>query len=152
MTNDKLDICPKCECDACYIKPISEFANSYFCWGCGFNTTDLMLEEQFDFAEFEINVPELYKQLATTDSVGRRWYPSFINIPDVGTVFINGTSIENWQWAGILLRPLTEKEQLMYVERGIKNIPKMLSDVKSLQMFGKDFIDACEYVGVFKEI
>ena len=41
MTNDKLDICPKCGCDGCYITPINETKNNYFCWGCGFQIFDL---------------------------------------------------------------------------------------------------------------
>ena len=49
MTNDKLTTCPLCECDGCYVTPINETAYNYFCWGCGFQTNDLMKEGEFDF-------------------------------------------------------------------------------------------------------
>jgi len=146
MTKDQLSICPLCKSDGCYITPLSEFANKYFCWGCGYNTTDFMKEGQFDFEEIEIAMPELYKDLAKTDSEGRRWYPNTINIPDRGTVFINGKSAEEAQWAGILVRELTEEEQAKFASKGIK----YLSDPKTLKLFGNDFVEACDYVGIFK--
>jgi len=144
-SRDNLGHCPLCECDACYIAPISEFANSYFCWGCGYNTTDLMRVGEFDFEELEIGYPELYKDLAKIDSDGRKWYPSTINIPEKGTVFINGINSEDWQWAGILVRELTAEEKEKYAKKNITH----LSDTKTLKLFGTDFIEACDYVGVF---
>lgn len=147
VSKDKLSICPKCGCDGCYVVPISEFANRYFCWGCGFNTTDLMKEGEFDFEEIELALPELYKDLAVTDSEGRRWYPSTISIPDKGTVFVNGQSADNWQWAGILVRELTDAEK---AKNTGKLGTKYLSDTNTLKMFGRDFIEACDYVGIFK--
>jgi predicted RNA-binding Zn-ribbon protein involved in translation (DUF1610 family) len=38
---DSLQICPKCGSDACYVTPINSTNNKYFCFGCGFETTDL---------------------------------------------------------------------------------------------------------------
>lgn len=147
IPQDQLAICPKCKCDGCYVTPINEFnLNRYFCWGCGFNTTDLMREGEFDFEEVELAMPELYKDLAYTDEERRRWYPTTINIPDKGTVFINGTSIADWQWAGILVREATPEETSKFASKGIK----YLSDTKTLRFFEKDFIEACDYVGIFK--
>jgi hypothetical protein len=147
IEKDQLGICPKCKCDGCYITPMNEFgANTYFCWGCGFNTTDFMRQGEFDFEEVELAMPELYKDLAYNDEQGRRWYPSTVNIPDKGTVFLNGTSIADWQWAGILVREATPEEAQKLATKGIK----YLSDIKTLKLFGKDFIEACDYVGIFK--
>lgn len=146
MTKDELGICPLCKSDGCYITPVNEVANRYFCWGCGYNTTDFMKEGEFNFEEMEIGIPELYKDLAKTDSEGRRWYPSTINIPEKGTVFMNGKSADESEWAAILVRELTESEQEKYAGKNIK----YLSDSKTLKLFGSDFIEACEYIGVFK--
>lgn len=147
IPQDQLTTCPKCKSDGCYVTPINEFgANRYFCWGCGYNTTDFMREGEFDFDEIELAMPELYKDLAYNDEQGRRWYPTTVNIPDKGTVFLNGTSIADWQWAGILVREATLEEAQRFTNKGIK----YLSDTKTLKLFGKDFIEACDYVGIFK--
>ena len=60
---DKLDNCPKCGCDGCYVQPVNRYKKSYFCWGCGFQTNDLMKVGEFDFEQYEETLPELYKDI-----------------------------------------------------------------------------------------
>lgn len=142
---DKMSICPKCGCDGCYITPINETKNNYFCWGCGFQTNDLMVEGEFDFAQYEETMPELYKDIKYVDSEKRVWYPISINLPDRGTVFLSGKSTEEVQWSAIKVVPLTEEEKK---QPKYKNL-KYKSDAKSLKHFGNDFIEACDYMGMF---
>jgi hypothetical protein len=104
-----------------------------------------MREGEFDFEQYEEEMPELYKDLKYTDEQGRVWYPQAINIEDKGTVFANGGSKEDWQWAGIKTIELTEEE---------KELPKFKgkthkSDSASLQGFETDFFAACDYIGLF---
>ena len=145
MTNDKLDICPKCGCDGCYVTPINETKSNYFCWGCGFQTNDLMKEGEFNFEAFEETLPELYKDVKYTDQEGRVWYPISINIPDKGTVFLNGKTAENTFWSAIKVVSLSEEEKQQPKYKGLDH----KSDPKSLKEFGDDFIEACDYVGLF---
>lgn len=142
---DKMSICPKCGCDGCYVSPINETKNNYFCWGCGFQTNDLMVEGEFDFAQYEETMPELYKDIKYVDEQKRVWYPISINLPDKGTVFISGKSKEEVQWSAIKVVPLTEEEKK---QPKYKNL-KYKSDAKSLKHFGDDFIEACDYMGMF---
>ena len=143
---DKLIDCPLCsEKAACYEVPINEFHNSCICFGCGFTTNDLMQEGEFNFEEFESSLPELYKDIKKTDSKNRVWYPQAINISGKGTVFAKGPNKDHWQWSAIKSVELTEEE---------KTLPKFKnqthkSDSLSLQDFGKDFIEACDYIGFF---
>lgn len=141
---DKLDTCPKCGCDGCYIMPINETKNSYNCFGCGFYTSDLLVEGEYDKPEYEKEMPELYKDLVYVDAQDRCWYPQTINT-DKGTVFVNGSNTENWNWSAIKKIQLTEEESKM---QRYKNQTHK-SDPKSLQSFGKDFIEALDYIGVF---
>jgi hypothetical protein len=145
MTNDKLDICPKCGCDGCYVTPINETKFNYFCWGCGFQTNDLMKEGDFDFEAYEEVIPELYKDAKHTDEQGRVWYPIVINIEDRGTVFLNGKDLETAEWSAIRVVELTEEEK---AQPKFKD-KKYKSDAKSLKSFGNDFIEACDYLGIF---
>lgn len=142
---DKMSICPKCGCDGCYVTPINETKNNYFCWGCGFQTNDLMVEGEFDFGQYEETMPELYKDVKYVDSEKRVWYPISINLPDKGTVFLSGKSIEEIEWSAIKVVPLTEEEMK---QPKYKNL-KYKSDAKSLKHFGDDFIEACDYMGMF---
>lgn len=145
MTNDKLELCPKCGCDGCYVTPINETLFNYFCWGCGFQTNDLMKEGEFDFDKFEEVLPELYKDVKYTDEQGRVWYPGTMNIEDKGTVFLNGKSADSVEWAAIKVVPLTEEEKQQPKYKDLK----YKSDAKSLKTFGNDFIEACDYIGLF---
>lgn len=137
------DLCGRHEC--CWQTPINEIYSSYTCFDCGFSTTDLMKEGEFDFSELESTMPELYKDIKQVDSKGRVWYPHIINLEDKGTVFVNGTDKENWQWSVIKTKKLTKKEQK---EPRFKE-KKYKSDPKTMKNFGKDYFSACEYLGLF---
>lgn len=141
---DKLDTCPKCECDGCYIAPINETKYSYSCFGCGFYTSDLLVNGEYDRPEYESELPELYKDLVYTDVRNRNWYPQTV-VTDSGTVFLNGHNKDNWQWSAIKNVDLTEEEKELQRYKGKKH----KSDPKSMKGFGTDFLEALDYVGVF---
>ena len=141
---DKMDICPKCGCDGCYVRPINETKYSYACFGCGFYTTDQHINGEYDRSLFEEQLPELYKDLVYIDNENRCWYPQNITT-DTGNVFINGSNKDNWQWSAIKKVKLTKEE---------KKLPRFAnqtrkSDPKTLKGFGKDFIEALDYLGFF---
>lgn len=145
--NDSLGLCPKCSCDGCYITPINEAKNAYFCFGCGFQTNDLMVEGEFDFEQYEETLPELYKDIKYTDENKRVWYPAGVNLPEKGTVFLSGKSVDEVQWSAIRVVLLTEEERK---QPKYKNLTYK-SDPKSLKHFGNDFIEACDYIEVFSK-
>ena len=144
---DQLTSCPKCNAsEACYTVDINEFHKSYSCFECGFATSDLMREGEFDFELYEAEFPELYKDIKHVDEDGRVWYPQVINIEDKGTVFVNGSSKEDWQWTGIKSIELTEEEKNNSRFKGKTH----KSDSTSLKGFEKSFFEACDYVGLFE--
>jgi hypothetical protein len=142
---DNLGACPKCGCqDGCYIHDINETKKDYRCFNCGFYTNDLLIEGEFDKEEYESQFPQLYKDLVFVDSEKRCWYPQTINV-EKGIVFANGPNKDNYEWSAILKKELTEEEKKM---PRFKN-QSTKSDPKTLKSFGKDFIEALDYVGVF---
>jgi len=145
MIKDEMAICPKCECDGCYKTPINETKFNYFCWGCGYQTNDLMKEGEFDFEKFEEVLPELYKDAKYKDDESRIWYPISLNITDKGTVFLNGKSVDIAEWSAIKVIELTEEEKQQPKYKGLT----YKSDAKSLKGFGNDFIEACDYIKLF---
>jgi hypothetical protein len=104
-----------------------------------------MKEGEFDFTAFEETLPELYKDVKYVDQESRVWYPISVNLPDRGTVFLNGTSKEDIKWSAIKVIKLTEEEKKEPKYKGLT----FKSDAKSLQNFGEDFIEACDYIGLF---
>ena len=81
-----------------------------------------------------------------TDEEGRVWYPIVLNIETAGTVLINGGTAENAQWSAIKVIELTEEEKAEPKYKGKTH----KSDAKSLKYFGEDFIEACDYINIFK--
>lgn len=143
---DQLTTCSKCNAEeSCWIQDINESAKAYNCYSCGFATNDLMVEGEFDFEEFESELPELYKDIAYVDEQNRVWYPHVINVLTKGTVFASGNSKDNWQWSAIKSVELTEEEKK---NPRYKNATHK-SDPTTLQNFGNDYFAACDYVGLF---
>jgi hypothetical protein len=143
---DNLIQCPKCKApESCYVTDINEFHKAYVCFNCGFQTNDLMREGEFDFEQYEEEMPELFKDIKYVDEEGRVWYPNVINIEGKGTVFPNGASKDDWQWSAIKSILLTDEE---------KESPKFKgkifkSDSKTLENFDQDYFAACDYIGMF---
>ncbi len=151
MTKDNLEICPKCGGDAAYTTKLNATAKSYFCFGCGFESNDLMVIREFDFEQYEETLPELYKDIKTDDGSGRIWYPITINIEDKGTVFAKGTSLADWMWAGIKVKEVSKEEQEKFKVPGSDKTYKYKTDMTTLKEFSQwDFMDALEYIGFFK--
>jgi hypothetical protein len=145
MTNDKLTDCPHCkQIGAVYTTPINEFHDSYLCLGCGYQTNDLMIEGEFHFEEYEAELPQLYVDAKKVDENKKVWYPNVVNIPDKGTVFLNGTNVEESQWSAILNVKLkaADKKKPMFKGKTHK------SDSSTMKSFGKDYLSALEYIGI----
>ena len=147
---DKLSTCPRCTSDACYITPVNELKNNYYCFGCGYQTNDLMVENEFDFELYEEALPELYKDIKSVDELKRVWYPITINIQEKGTVFANGSNVENWNWSGVLSTEVSEEEKGKFKMPGTENFYTHKTDIKTMKSFPKeDFIEALDYIGFF---
>jgi ribosomal protein L37AE/L43A len=140
---DKLVTCECCFSDACY-EHKQQGITIWSCMGCGFTINELMVEGSELVKETEEVMPELYKDIKVVDDKKQVWYPTVINIDDKGTVFVNGTSVDNWGWAGIKAVETLEEEK-----DKLKGA-KYKSDPKTLKMFNqKSFDEACAYVGLF---
>jgi long-subunit fatty acid transport protein len=142
---DKLTDCPHCkQVSAVYTTAINEFHNSYVCLGCGYQTNDLMVEGEYNVEEYEAELPNLYIDAKKVDEKNRVWYPNVVNIPDKGTVFLNGASAEYTEWSAIKNIKLSKEDKKKAIFKG----KEYKSDPKSLKNFGDDYLSALEYIGV----
>ena len=150
MTKDNLETCLKCGGDACYTTELNSTAKNYFCFGCGFTTNDLMVVGEFDFDQYEETLPELYKDIKVNDGSQRVWYPITINLEDKGTVFAKGTSLMDWQWAGIKVKEVSKEEQEKFKIPGLDKSYKYKTDMTTLKEYSQhDFMEALEYINFF---
>lgn len=148
---DSLSECMKCGGDACYTTELSSKVKNYFCFGCGFTTNDLMIQGEFDFKQYEETLPELYKDLKVGDELGRVWYPTSINIPDKGTVFINGKDYKEWTWTGVKVTDVKEEEKEKFKIPNTDDYYKHKTDMKTMKNFDQySFMDALEYIDFFE--
>ena len=148
---DNLVICPKCGSDACYKTPINEFHSNYSCFGCGFQTSDLIREGEFNFEEYDQSLPYLYVDIKHKDNEGRVWYPQTVNIDNKGTVFAYGRNKDDWKWAGVLMAEVQEEEKHKFKKPGTDEYYTHKTDMKSLKLFEQNnFMDALEFIGVFE--
>ena len=62
-----------------------------------------------------------------------------------GSNTVNGTSKDKWKWAGVKAIPIGEDDKKANLEQTHK------MDMKNLRHFSQnDFMDAAEYIGMFK--
>lgn len=148
MISTTLMLCPLCKQEeCCNIEPINEFHNKYSCIACGFETNDLMVEEEFNFDAYEEDdsFPMLYKDIKQVDEIKRVWYPMTINIKGKGTVYPFGKFADEWRWRATKSIRLSEEELTMskYKNQSHKSDPSSTKD------FEKDFYAACDYINLF---
>lgn len=134
--------------DAFYTKEIGPNLKMIQCFGCG-KVANTAMTEGSEFLEQQMEIlPDLYKELMGADENGVVFMPAFINIPDKGMVFADGTSATNWRWAAVKATLIKEEEKEKFKKKdGTYYEYKM--DMETLKHFEEhDFIEALEYADV----
>ena len=155
MKYDEIIDCPKSGGDLCYKMEINEDITNYFSLSCGFWTNTLMISGSSFYEEQMSSLPELYKDLAWTDSKTELvWVPNTVNEPELGMVFADGVNMDNWSWAATKAIKVEDKDKLKYPIPGKPGeYYKHRMDMENLKKFDRKrgFIDALSYIGVLPE-
>jgi len=162
VTDDKLVKCNRCSGDACYKHEVNGI-ELYSCYGCGFCTSSVMKKgEKFFEEQIEI-LPELYKALLGEDDEGMVWMPQTVNLPQQGMVFAavakefgveNETpSQDNYEWAAVKAIEIKEEDKEKYPIPNKKGeYYEWRMDMTTEKRFAhNDFVDALDYIDVFKK-
>lgn len=143
---DELIICKRCGGDGCYRHESPEYT-SYTCYGCGFSTNSFWNEKNEMFVEIQKTIPELYKDIVFKDDDENNWYPTTINHPKKGMVFVEGTSAEDWKWTAVSAVPIDKRLKWKFPPTQTH-----IMDMKSKKSFEqKDYIEALDFIGYFKK-
>jgi len=149
---DNLVICARCGSDACYVEEVNMDINTYFCYGCGFQSNSLMKEGE-EFYENQVELlPELYKELLHDDGE-KIWMPSAVNLPEKGMVFANGPGMGSWGWSAVKAVEVSEEDKEKYPIPGKKGqFYKFRMDMGTRKDFvERDYMEALSYIGVLPE-
>jgi hypothetical protein len=153
MSKDNLTICPRCGSDACYEQELGADYKVHQCYGCGFTTNTLMIENS-EFLDEQLEVlPELYKDLIYIDEEGYNWMPSAVNNPEQGMIYADGKTSEDWKWSAVRAMKISEEEKEKYpIPNKEGEYYEYRMDMTTLKQFNeRDFIEALDYIGVFEK-
>lgn len=130
---DNLVKCRRCGGDACYEIKTSEEVIQWHCFGCGFQSNSTLTSDNDKAKDILEVLPYLYKDLTFEDNEHHLWIPRTINISGKGMVFIDGKSIDDWEWAAV---------------KADKKDPSKM-DMKTLKKFKEDYLEALDYINYF---
>jgi hypothetical protein len=153
MSKDKLTTCSRCGGDACYEQELGGDYKVHQCYGCGFTTNTLMKKDS-EFLEEQLEVlPELYKDLIHIDSEGYHWMPSAVNNPEQGMIYADGKTYKNWKWSVVKAMKIAKEDRENFpIPNKEGEYYEYKMDMTTLKQFEeRDFIEALDYIGVFKE-
>lgn len=147
MNYDEIIDCPKSGGDLCYKMEISKDITNYLSLSCGYWTNTLMKEGSEFYEEQLITLPELYKDISWKDPETELiWIPNTINIPELGMVFANGASADEWSWAAVKAVELEEGDEAKVEGQTHK------MDMTTMKTFvERDYMEALSYIGVLPE-
>jgi len=134
--------CPKSGGSLCYVMKLTPDVTTYMSLSCGFWSNSLMTKDS-DFLQeqFEI-LPEIYKDLAWEDpNTELVWLPMTVNVPHLGMVFANGSSIENWKWASVQAKKVENESY------------EWKADMSTKKEYNEnEFLEALDYIGIFESL
>jgi hypothetical protein len=138
MISEEIVDCPKSGGDLCYKTQLNPEITTYLSLSCGFWTNTLMKEGEEFYEQQMQDLPELYKDLAWTDSkTDLVWIPNTINNQEQGMVFAYGPNKDSWGWGAA---------------KAIQEEGKWKMDLANMQIFAeRDYMDALSFIGVLPE-
>lgn len=153
MESSKI-ICPHCGSHNCFHEEVDENITSYLCMGCGYTSNDLFKTDSEQLTEYETTMPELYKDIKFVDKErGLTWYPTVLNVPTIGLVFVDGVSKEDWTWKAAPAVDVNEEEKEKYPIPGKPGeyYTRRVSMELAKPFAQTEFTAACKYIGLIKE-
>jgi hypothetical protein len=139
--------CPVCyDTDNCF-EDIQENYSSYLCFHCGFMSDSRYEISSLQLVENLKKSPRLDQKLKFEDKHRNTvWFPSVINMGELGMIFPEGTPEEYvWKYAKVVDIP--KEEQHKY-----DNYDKRL-EVENAKEYGQyEFLEACKEMGITRDL
>lgn len=160
MESNKI-ICPHCGSKNCFHEQIPNELNgpdnvsSYLCMGCGYTTNDFFKTDSEALLGYETTMPALYKDIKFVDSDRNlTWYPTVMNVPTLGMVFVDGSDVTNWKWKAAPAVDVVESEKEKYPIPGKQGeyYTRRIDMTLAKDFEQQDFTEACRYIGLVRTV
>ena len=136
--------CPCCIQGAC-IETKTDHLSLWQCQTCGYQTNSRMISGSDLVEGYHISLPNLLQDLRK-EANSLVWYPSVVNIENVGMVFPDGRSVSDWKWTAVLAVEVPEEERPKF-----KGATHMM-DTANLKQFDRlEFMDALDHINFYKK-
>ena len=139
--------CPVCyDTDNCF-EDIQENYSSYLCFHCGFMSDSRYEISSLQLVENLKKSPRLVQKLKFEDKHRNIvWFPSVINMGELGMIFPEGTPEEYvWKYAKVVDIPKEERHKY-------DNYDKRL-EVENAKEYGQyEFLEACKEMGITRDL
>jgi|DEB0MinimDraft_3_1074331.scaffolds.fasta_scaffold09554_5 DNA-directed RNA polymerase subunit RPC12/RpoP len=145
--------CPHCGGTNCFVEE-HDGVTSYLCMDCGYTTTSLNVEGSLQMQDWESTLPELIKAIKWVDpETNLVWLPSTLNMPGIGLVFPDGTTVDDWQWRAVPVVSVGADEKKKYPIPGKEGeYYTTKADFSKSKLFAQnEFQLACKHIGIIKQ-
>lgn len=145
-SRDQFVVCKRCDSALCYQQALDQRIITHLCLSCGFTTSTLMKVGSEVVNNAIATSPELYKDLMYIDNENYVWLPCTLTLPEIGMIFVDGTSKKDWKWK------VVKTVSIQKTDNSVKDIDgKVLMDMQNAKTFTQnDFSVALSELGLFK--
>ena len=144
---ERVITCPVCWDNNQCFEEVQETFSSYLCFHCGFMSDSRYEVDSLQLLDNLKKSPKLVQKLKVEDKERNiMWFPSVINMGELGMIFPEGTPEEYvWKYAKVIDIP--EEERHKY-----DNYDKRLDVDGAFTFSQNEFMKACDEMGITKEL
>ena len=138
----------------CFVQEMGE-AKSYLCIDSGYTTNTSYEIDSEAIKKTMERSPKLIKDLQYIDEDrGLIWFPSIVQVPGIGMIFPDGSSIDDWGYSVAKQIAIPTEEQKNYPIPGKEGeYYQSKLDMENLKTFDKmKFEDACEELKIIEDV
>ena len=144
---ERVITCPVCWDNNQCFEEVQETFSSYLCFHCGFMSDSRYEVDSLQLLDNLKKSPKLVQKLKVEDKERNiMWFPSVINMGELGMIFPEGTPEEYvWKYAKVIDIPEEERHKYDNYDRRL--------DVDGAFTFSQnEFMKACDEMGITKEL
>ena len=138
----------------CFVQKMGK-DESYLCMDTGYTTNTTYAIGSKAIEDAQAKAPKLINDLKHVDEErGVVWFPSIVQVPGIGMIFPDGSSIDDWQYSVAKQIPIPEEEQKNYPIPGKDGeYYQSRLDMDNLKTFANnEFEKACEELKIIRNV
>tara|TARA_R100000458_G_scaffold59684_1_gene71141 strand:- start:1928 stop:2443 length:516 start_codon:yes stop_codon:yes gene_type:complete len=138
----------------CFVQRMNGL-ESYLCMDSGYTTNTSYKKGSDVIKDAESKAPKLVRDLQYEDTErGLIWFPSVVQVPGIGMIFPDGSSVDDWGYSVAKQIAIPTEEQKNFPVPGKEGAYyQSRLDMENLKTFDKmKFEDACEELKIIEDV